>query len=275
MPELPEVETTRLGVINYVKDKRLLSINMSNKKLRYPFDFSNDTLVGLRCLNIERRAKYLIFNFGIKKLLVHLGMSGSLRVENASDKTKKKHDHVVLRFEGNHSLIYHDPRRFGFVVMYNEGWKEKMDKWGPEPLSKEFNKTNFYEKLKMSSRSIKQVLMDQKNVVGVGNIYANEVLFKVKLHPMTKASLVSKEVSEKMIIEIKNILKNSIEKGGTTLRDFVSGKENPGYFKQSLLVYGREGLPCTECGTMINRMVIAQRSSFYCPCCQPSSDNER
>ena len=271
MPELPEVETTRLGVIDYVKGEKLLSINYSQKKLRYPCDFVVDDLIGLTCLDISRRAKYLIFNFKHEKLLIHLGMSGSLRVEVTSNLKHKKHDHLTFSFTGGHSLIFHDPRRFGFVVRHTCAWKEKMALWGPEPLSEDFCSKGLFEKINQSSRAIKQAIMDQKVVVGVGNIYANEVLFKLGINPLKKACDLSHHEAEGLVSEIKSTLNLSIKQGGTTLRDFVSGKEKPGYFKQSLMVYGREGKSCYHCDSLIERMVIGQRSTFYCPVCQPFS----
>ncbi len=271
MPELPEVETTRLGVIGYAKGESLLSIDSSQKKLRYPCDFTKDDFIGSPCLDINRRAKYLIFNFGQEKLLMHLGMSGSLRVETTSEIKKKKHDHYMFHFTGGHSLIYHDPRRFGFVVRYSEAWREKMTAWGPEPLSADFCEKQLLKKVNQSTKTIKQLIMDQNVVVGVGNIYASEVLFKLGINPMKKGCTISEEEVGGLVLEIKNTLHKSIEQGGTTLRDFISGKEKPGYFKQSLMVYGREGELCFKCGTAIERLVLAQRSSFYCPKCQTFS----
>ncbi|MDG2348478.1 MAG: bifunctional DNA-formamidopyrimidine glycosylase/DNA-(apurinic or apyrimidinic site) lyase [Gammaproteobacteria bacterium] len=271
MPELPEVETTRLGVIGYAKGESLLSMDSSQKKLRYPCDFKKGDFIGSPCLDINRRAKYLIFNFGKEKLLMHLGMSGSLRVEITSRIKKKKHDHCMLHFTGGHSLIYHDPRRFGFIVRHSGAWREKMAAWGPEPLSVDFCKKQLLKKVNQSTRAIKQLIMDQSVVVGVGNIYASEVLFKLGIHPMKKGCTISEDEASGLVKEIKNTLHKSIEQGGTTLRDFISGKEKPGYFKQSLMVYGREGELCFECDTAIERLVLAQRSSFYCPKCQPFS----
>lgn len=275
MPELPEVETTRLGIIEYVKGFKLLEIQSSKKKLRYPCDFHPNELKESSCLDVKRRAKYLIIEFDQITLLIHLGMSGSLRVEESKKLKMKKHDHYVFGFDNGISLVYHDPRRFGFIVKHSDHWVSKMSSWGPEPLSKSFCALDLYKKLKLSNRNIKQVIMDQKVVVGVGNIYANEVLFKIGIHPMQKSSAISKTKTMHLVKEIKNILNKSIEQGGTTLRDFVSGKEQPGYFKQSLMVYGRTGEPCTSCNSTIERLMIAQRSSFYCPKCQTFSDKER
>ena len=274
MPELPEVETTRLGIIDFAKGQKLLSVLRSKKKMRYPCDVSTDEITGLTCLDIKRRAKYLIFDLGPIKILIHLGMSGSIRVEHTQNRTHKKHDHFEFCFDNNYSLVFHDPRRFGFVVRYSDDWRLKMSKWGPEPLSEGFNEDVLFKRFKQTSRSVKQVLMDQHTVVGVGNIYANEVLFKLNIYPLLKASDVSRSKIKGLVSEIKNILRKSIEQGGTTLRDFVSGQEKPGYFKQSLMVYGRSGESCYVCNTKIERMMIGQRSSFYCPKCQPFSVNK-
>ena len=274
MPELPEVETTRLGVIDYAMGQKLQSVHCSQKKMRYPCDIIFDEIIGLTCVDIGRRAKYLIFNFGLKKFLIHLGMSGSLRVEVTKKRSQKKHDHFEFVFSNGYSLIFHDPRRFGFVVGYSHDWQSKMDKWGPEPLSNQFEYKGLLEKCKHTSRSIKQVLMDQQTVVGVGNIYANEVLFELGIHPLHKACDLSDNKAKAIVIAIKNILQKSIEQGGTTLRDFVSGQAKPGYFKQSLNVYGRDNKPCYVCDTKIERIMISQRSSFYCPKCQPLSVNK-
>lgn len=271
MPELPEVETSRQGIINYATDKTLKSLWLSNKALRYPYNFEPPIFVGKRCINITRRAKYLIWHFDQEKLLVHLGMSGSLRVEETSKLTKKKHDHAVFSFDGGYSVIYHDPRRFGSIMMYSGEWQKKMAKLAPEPLSSEFNSHYLINKLKQTTRPIKITLMDQSIVVGVGNIYANEVLFQLKIHPEKQSSLVTTAEAEKLVVSIKTILAAAIKQGGTTLRDFVSGNNKPGYFKQSLLVYDREGLPCVSCGKPISKMTLGQRSSFYCKVCQPCS----
>ena len=165
MPELPEVETTRLGIIDYAKDQKLVSVRCSQKKMRYPCDIVFDEIIGLTCVDIRRRAKYLIFDFGLKKILVHLGMSGSIRVEITKKIIKKKHDHYEFDFLNWYSLIFHDPRRFGFVVGYSDDWVSKMSKWGPEPLSSDFDDKVLYTKSKESARSIKQLLMDQHTVV--------------------------------------------------------------------------------------------------------------
>ena len=274
MPELPEVETTRLGIIDYAKDQKLVSVRCSHKKMRYPCDIVFDEIIGLTCVDIRRRAKYLIFDFGLKKILVHLGMSGSIRVEITKKIIKKKHDHYEFDFLNGYSLIFHDPRRFGFVVGYSDDWVSKMSKWGPEPLSSDFDDKVLYTKSKESARSIKQLLMDQHTVVGVGNIYANEVLFELNIHPLEKSCDLSKNRIKALVAAIKRILQKSIQQGGTTLRDFVSGQDKPGYFKQSLKVYGRNNEPCSVCNTNIERIMIGQRSSFYCPICQPLSVNK-
>lgn len=272
MPELPEVETTRQGILPFVQGKTLESLDYSGKKLRYPLNFNRAELAGQKCIKVTRRAKYLFFHFETMKLMVHLGMSGSLRVEKKQESKKKKHDHLVFNFVGAHKVIYHDPRRFGMVVRANDDWDKKVEKWGVEPLSDDFNDEYLYLCLKRTNRSLKTVIMDQSIVVGVGNIYANEVLYTIKVHPNCPASRVSFEVASWLVQEIKKILSTAIQQGGTTLRDFVSGEGKPGYFKQSLNVYGRAGQPCFACNQVLEKIIIAQRSTVFCPKCQPSVD---
>lgn len=268
MPELPEVETSRLGVLPHFEGEVVCDVFYSGLNLRYPVSTQvNDQLKGQTGVTIDRRAKYLIMRFSESSLLLHLGMSGHLRVEDSVDFIKKKHDHWALYLK-NKALVYHDPRRFGFVVQYDEAWCKKLAQLGPEPLEAGFSSAYLYQQAQKSQRAIKALIMDQAVVVGVGNIYANEALFEIGVHPMAKSNKLSVSDCGRLVVALKTILSDAIKLGGTTLRDFVSGHAQPGYFKQSLKVYGRESAPCVRCQGEVRKLVIQQRASFYCEGCQ-------
>jgi len=270
MPELPEVETSCRGLAPLLTGKSVTSVQIRNARLRWliPAELP-DTLQGCTLRAIHRRAKYLLFQFDHGHLLIHLGMSGSLRVCPV-DVTPEKHDHVDIVFAGQQCLRLRDPRRFGAVLWLADALHEHalFKHLGLEPLLDDFDASYLYSKSRKRTVSIKLLIMDNRIVVGVGNIYANEALFMAGIRPTHKASRLSKKGAEKLIFSIKQVLSDAIKLGGTTLRDFVSGEGKPGYFQQKLQVYGRAGQACYACGATIKQLKIGQRSTFYCPHCQ-------
>ena len=274
MPELPEVETTLRGITPHIDGKKIEKVIIRQFKLRWPIHPNlAQILAGRKVLECSRRAKYLIITFETGILLIHLGMSGSLRIFTADDEriaTPDKHDHLDFVFDDGTVLRYHDPRKFGAVLWY-EGVIEHhplLEKLGPEPLSEAFDANYLYQKLKTQKRAVKLALMDNAVVVGVGNIYANESLFLCGLHPLKLAANLTRKQCERLVDTIKSVLAKTIEQGGTTLKDFLQPDGRPGYFAQELLVYGNKGKPCPTCGTKIESLIIGQRNSFYCPTCQ-------
>jgi formamidopyrimidine-DNA glycosylase len=270
MPELPEVETTRRGVEPHCKGQAIVRLTVRESRLRWPVPDQLAPLVqGQVVTAVERRGKYLLFRTAAGALLMHLGMSGSLRVVTA-DAPIGRHDHIDILFDGGACLRYHDPRRFGCLV-----WQEPGDEahpllrnLGPEPLSAEFSGELLYLCSRGRRGSVKSFIMDAKVVVGVGNIYANEVLFLSGIRPSRAAGRISRERYERLSDAIKQVLTSAIAQGGTTLRDFVGGDGKPGYFAQQLYVYGRAGQPCKVCGTALRELRLGQRSSVYCVTCQ-------
>jgi len=217
---------------------------------------------------VERRAKYLLFRTAAGSLLVHLGMSGSLRMV-APDAPLRRHDHIDVLLEGGVCLRYHDPRRFGCFLWSAAGELHPLlENLGPEPLSREFDGQHLYYRSRRRKGPIKNFIMDGKVVVGVGNIYANEALFQSGIRPDRAAGRVSQARYERLAENIKQVLTTAIEHGGTTLRDFVGGDGRPGYFAQQLFVYGRSGQPCKRCGCPLRELRLGQRSSVYCVTCQ-------
>ncbi len=271
MPELPEVETTRRGIEPHVSGVEVREIIVRRYDLRQPVSPTLPTLEGHQILTAARRSKYILLaiNDGTT-LLIHLGMSGSLRVIDPAD-VWKKHDHVGISLGNGKQLRFHDPRRFGLVLHLLE--KDPMEhvllsSLGPEPLEKDFTTAHLREVCAKRSAAIKPVIMDAKAVVGVGNIYASEALFRAGIRPQMAANKVSKPRLEKLVAAIREVLSAAIEEGGTTLRDFLNSDGEPGYFKQRLFVYDRKGEPCRVCGTPIRHTVLGQRSTYWCPVCQ-------
>ncbi|MEO1963338.1 MAG: bifunctional DNA-formamidopyrimidine glycosylase/DNA-(apurinic or apyrimidinic site) lyase [Cycloclasticus sp.] len=270
MPELPEVETTRRGIAPHIEGKRVTGVIVRQPKLRWPISAEISTLLpGLRINSVKRRAKYLLINTDKGTLIIHLGMSGSLRVVNA-DTAPEKHEHIDIIFNNNNCLRYKDPRRFGCLLWSSGpiGEHKLIQHLGPEPLSDAFDIDDFLPKAKAKRVPIKSLIMDGHIVVGVGNIYASEALFKAGIHPKRAANNISKARLNNLVLAIKDILAQAIEQGGTTLKDFVNSEGKPGYFQQTLNVYGRAKQPCTNCRTPIKQITIGQRSTFYCPRCQ-------
>ena len=269
MPELPEVETTRRGILPHLKGENVREVIIHNPAMRWPVEDSVTRIVGARIEDVGRRAKYLLITSQHGTLILHLGMSGSLRICQP-DVPLKKHDHFVLKLANNTELRLHDPRRFG-AVLWHEGPLNShhlLDHLGPEPLEGAFHAGYLHQSCSKRKTTIKQHIMNGKVVVGVGNIYACEALFRSGIHPHRKAGQIAKRRLEKLTQEIKAVLQEAITQGGTTLRDFLNESGEPGYFKQRLNVYDREDSPCHICDTPIRRTVISNRSTFYCPQCQ-------
>ena len=270
MPELPEVETTRLGVLPHVKGKAIAELIVRRRDLRQPITKGIRAIEGRRILDVKRRSKYLLFELkDAGHLLIHLGMSGSLRITKP-DEEWRKHDHVGITVSKTKQLRFHDPRRFGLMLWIKGDPMEHdlLKNLGPEPLSDDF--TVDYLKVACAKRSaaIKLVVMDAKVIVGVGNIYASESLFRAGISPGIAARRLSKLRLAKLVEVIREVLTESIEQGGTTLRDFVNSEGNPGYFRQRLFVYGRDGMLCRNCGERIKHRVMGQRATYWCPKCQ-------
>jgi formamidopyrimidine-DNA glycosylase len=270
MPELPEVETTLRGVTPHILGARVTAVVLRRKDLRWPITPSVAGLAGQKCVAATRRAKYLLFQMeDATHLLLHLGMSGSLRVV-PKETDWRKHDHFALELETGMQLRLHDPRRFG-AVLHLEGdpmQHELLANLGPEPLDAHFTPQHLHRAAQDKKVAVKNFIMDAHQVVGVGNIYACESLFMAGIHPERAAGEVSLPRYKKLHTAIQEVLQASITMGGTTLRDFLRDTGEPGYFKQSLRVYDREGEGCRKCGSQIQRIVLGQRSTFFCPNCQ-------
>ncbi|MGR5261134.1 bifunctional DNA-formamidopyrimidine glycosylase/DNA-(apurinic or apyrimidinic site) lyase [Vibrio astriarenae] len=269
MPELPEVEVSRLGITPHLQGQSIAKFTFRAPKLRWDIPQKElKQLEGQVITQISRRAKYLLIETPKGTAIVHLGMSGSLRVLDA-DFPAAKHDHVDLQLSNGKILRYNDPRRFGAWLWCEKGESHPvLENIGPEPLSDEFNADYILRKAKGKRTAIKSFIMDNKYVVGVGNIYANEALFSAKISPLRPASQLSLLEWQRFVNEIKKVLYRAIEQGGTTLNDFSRPDGKPGYFAQELNVYGRAGEPCLQCGSVIKEEKIAQRNTFYCDRCQ-------
>lgn len=269
MPELPEVETTRRGIEPHVIGQRIESLLLRRPTLRWPIPASLvRTLPRQQILAVRRRAKYLLIDTEPGALLIHLGMSGSLRVLGPGT-IAGKHDHYDLVFDGGRLMRYNDPRRFGCLLWQptNET-HDLLAALGPEPLGDDFDGDYLFRLSRGRTAPIKAFLMDQAVVVGVGNIYVAEALFEAGIRPTRAAGKVSRASYAAVAIAIRRILAYAITRGGTTLRDFLKPDGEPGYFEQELSVYGRSGEPCRVCGTPVKAIVQSNRSSFYCPKCQ-------
>ena len=269
MPELPEVETTRKGLKPLIANKKIISVHIYKKKLRWDIPIQlRKILKNQKILKISRRAKYLLLHFDLGELVMHLGMSGSISVVDSFEPLKK-HDHFELKLDNSTSLRFHDPRRFGSILWQNPNETLALLKnLGPEPLSYEFDEDSLFISSNGKSRNIKSFIMDSKVVVGVGNIYASESLFLAGISPKREAGKTSKERYKVLTKSIKNVLTDAINNGGTTLNDFSNVDGSPGYFSQVLNVYGRENMPCMRCSGKIKRVIQNQRATYYCPKCQ-------
>lgn len=270
MPELPEVETSRRGIEPYLLNQRIKNITIRQRQLRWPVPGKLPSLAeGQVIREVNRRAKYLYLKLDNGNIIIHLGMSGSLRICNDST-LAEKHDHVDFTLSNNHILRLRDPRKFGCVLWQADDIEQhKLIKdLGPEPLDDDFNTDYFYHNTRNRSCSIKALIMNSHVVVGVGNIYACESLFRAGINPKRKVGNISKSRISKLVEAIKLTLQLAIEEGGTTLRDFTGITGQPGYFAQKLLVYGRTGKACVVCDKPIKQFVQQARSTFYCPRCQ-------
>lgn len=269
MPELPEVETTRRGIEGHVVGQRIDRVLLRRPDLRWPIpEHLASTLPGRHILSVRRRAKYLLVDTEPGAMLIHLGMSGSLRVLHGQAKPGI-HDHYDVAFSGGRVLRYNDPRRFGCLLWQASGQTHPLlQHLGPEPLDVDFDGDHLFRMSRGRSAPIKAFLMDQTVVVGVGNIYVAEALFEAGIRPTRAAGKVSRVAFHRVASAIRRILDYAIERGGTTLRDFLKPDGEPGYFEQELNVYGRAGEPCRVCAGSVKAIVQSNRSSFYCPKCQ-------
>ena len=268
MPELPEVETT-LRAIKKFQDKNLIDIKVHNRNLRWVVnkDLEKNSR-NQKLINLYRRAKYIIFELENTNLLLHLGMSGNLRISKIEDNYFLKHDHIEFIFD-DEKIIYNDPRRFGSLhATKNVNDHKLIAGLGPEPLSNNFNAEYLLTRCKKSKSNIKTLIMNQKNVVGIGNIYACESLYLSKINPKKNSHNLNFQECKRIVDSAKKVLNEAIKVGGTTLKDFYSADGSPGYFKIKLNVYGREGQKCKKCKGEVVKVIINQRATFYCSSCQ-------
>ncbi len=269
MPELPEVETTRRGLIPKLEGRTLTAVVVRHAQLRWPVPANlGKQLCGCRLNAITRRGKYLLFDFSGLTQIVHLGMSGSLRFV-AADEPPLAHDHVDWLFTGGLTLRLRDPRRFGAVLLTEDPANHPLlAHLGPEPLSDRLDGDYLYRASRGTRIAVKNFIMDSKRVVGVGNIYASESLFAAGIRPGTAAGRLTRPACARLAAAIKAILQAAIKAGGSSLRDYVTAGGELGYFQLHTRVYDRAGQPCRHCGSAIKRVVLGQRASFYCPRCQ-------
>lgn len=267
MPELPEVETHRRELWSVLQNQpQLRSLRFHRDNLR--FSLPKEALrsfVGQRLLRLDRRAKYLLFFFEKGVCLSSLGMTGRWRFGQPD----LKHDHVVWEFEGCEPLIFNDPRRFGFLDVENIA--SFLDKLGPEPLEEDFRPESLFSSLREVKAPIKPVLMDQRWVVGVGNIYASEALFRAGIGPRRPAASLSKKECNRLVESVRFVLREALNSGGSTIRDYLSPSGLSGSFQHQFQVYDREGQPCRRCARPIQRIIQSGRSTFWCPSCQKSA----
>jgi formamidopyrimidine-DNA glycosylase len=270
MPELPEVETTRRGVRAAIIGRTVTAFDLREPRLRWPVDASLvRTLPGQRILDVRRRAKYLLIDLERGSLIAHLGMSGSLRVMPAGS-PRLLHDHYDLTLDSGQCLRFNDPRRFG-SLHWCEGTVTDhplLASLGPEPLESGLTAAYLADRARRRTAAVKIFLMDQRVVVGVGNIYASEALYRAGVRPGRAAGRIKAGEWERIVESVRAVLGEAIRHGGTTLRDYVNTDGTPGYFRQQLYVYERAGEPCLRCRTPIRHRVQGQRSTYYCPECQ-------
>ena len=272
MPELPEVETVRRGIEPQVVGRTIEVVHVHDRRLRWPVPLNfASKLRGQKIHSVTRRAKYLLLNLDRDRLMLHLGMSGRIFVL-AKNAPRRKHDHLDIVLKDGVMLRLHDPRRFGAALLWpnSQEHHKLLRGLGPEPFSKEFNGAYLYEKSRGRSAPVKNFLMDGRMVVGVGNIYASESLFRAGIRPKRAAGKVTREQYVRLVTTVQAVLAEAIEQGGTTLKDstFTNASGEFGYFQVRLAVYDRAGQPCLNCKAPILRAVIGQRSSYYCRNCQ-------
>ena len=270
MPELPEVETTLRGIRPLLEKSIIQAVDIRQRQLRWPVTHGlAQQILGEEVRKVARRAKYLLLAFRHGTLLIHLGMSGRLRVLPISI-PPGKHDHIDFIFTNGRVLRFHDPRRFGSVLWVRGDplLSKQLRHLGPEPFDDMFCGRMLFERARGRRTAVKNFIMDGRVVVGVGNIYANEALFRSGIQPNRSASRVSLNRYEGLVTAVQDVLTEAIQAGGTTLRDYIRVNGEPGYFERSLQVYERAGQPCMRCQIAIRRKVIGQRASYYCPHCQ-------
>ncbi len=271
MPELPEVETTRRGVESYVCGVRVAALRIHESRLRWPVPLDLPRRVdGTQIVAVRRRAKYLLFQLDSgDTLLLHLGMSGSLRVLPAAT-PRLKHDHIDFLLESGNVLRFNDPRRFGSLhcVSGDASQHPLLRHLGPEPLEASFDEAHLWRATRDRRVAIKILIMNAAIVVGVGNIYASEALFRAGIRPGRQAKSLARNEIRKLVVAIKDVLALAVRVGGTTLRDYVGADGKPGYFRQELFAYERAGEPCRHCGESIRQRVLGQRSTYWCHRCQ-------
>ena len=276
MPELPEIETVKLGIEKTVLGSAIISTKIFRRDLRFPIEENFEKLIlKKRVLRVGRRSKYLLFFLNKKTTIVlHLGMSGriNLSTENKNEYKPKKHDHLIISFDNQFLLIYNDPRRFGFIEIIEGDYADyqRFKYIGIEPLSKKFDKQHLWSKIKNSSRSLKNILMDQKVVAGLGNIYVSEALWDCRIKPTRIGKKMSPIECEILVASIKKVLNKAIKFGGTTLKDFRQVGGEVGYFQNKLQVYGKQGQACFrgKCMGTVGKTIISGRSTFFCATCQ-------
>jgi formamidopyrimidine-DNA glycosylase len=270
MPELPEVETTRRGIEQLIVGKVVAKVHVHNSSLRWPVpEELCAALPGDHVISVERRSKYLLLKFVHGTLIVHLGMTGHLRCDRV-DTPLRKHDHVEIVFTDGNVLRYNDSRRFGAILwtMDDPLQHARLANLGPEPFADGFDANYMYKCSRGRKSAVKTFLMDARVVVGVGNIYASEALFRAGIAPGKASGSVSRQAYGRLVDSVRHILTDAIAAGGTTIRDFADSDGRPGYFKQELKVYGRKGEACNVCGSVIRQTTLGQRSTFSCPKCQ-------
>lgn len=272
MPELPEVETLRKSIEPFLLNKRILAVDILEIRLRWPVvpnDFDR-WVKNVKVIKLSRRSKYLLWHLENDAVVViHLGMSGRLGLFQKSDPLEK-HTHLIFNFK-DQQIRFRDPRRFGLVEVIPQGGLAHYPRFknlGVEPLSSDFHQKNVAKWLKNSKKPIKNWIMDAQNIVGVGNIYANEALFDAGIHPTRPARSLKNDEQQRLVQSVKSVLAAAIDKGGTTLNDFRDARSEPGFFQLDLCVYHKEGQPCRACGRKIQRIVMSGRSTFFCPSCQ-------
>jgi formamidopyrimidine-DNA glycosylase len=270
MPELPEVETTRRGIAPWIEGRRIRELVVRERRLRWPIPARMaGNLHGVRVRDLRRRGKYLLLGTARGTALIHLGMSGSLRVLQ-QDRPPGRHDHYDIVLDSGHRIRFTDPRRFG-SLLWTEGdpcRHRLLAALGPEPLEPGFDGTYLWQRARGRRVAIKQLLMNASIVVGVGNIYASEALFLAGISPRRAAGRISRADMTRLADSVREVLQHALAFGGTTLRDFVGGEGEPGYFRNELRVYERAGEPCRRCGTAVRHITQGQRSTYYCPSCQ-------
>lgn len=273
MPELPEVETVKIGITEHLLGSIISEVRAERVMLRKPMPVENlITLVGSKVISISRRAKYIFINFDSSlSLIIHLGMSGALLLDKSATYLPKKHDHLVINFDNSICLIYNDPRRFGLVDLCKTdecSGLSYLAALGPEPFAKNFNFAYFQDMLKKRSLPIKLALMDNKILVGVGNIYANEILYEAGISPLRSANSLKAEEIEKLILNIQAVLSKAIKAGGSTLKDYKKADGTFGGFQEGFHVYGRKGLSCFRCSSQVTHISQSRRSTYFCSTCQ-------